>query len=180
MIRKSIKRICDDYENIENYDKAIADTENIWICHHRMECIETGAVVNSSRQDLIDRGIYWHRPADELIFLIDSEHRALHSRNLTDETKEKLSKVSKGKSKSEEWKRKIADAHKGLLKSEETCRKISESKKGQKPWNIGLPSLAKGTHWYNNGVKSVMAFECPDGFKPGRLVKNIGENRNER
>lgn len=26
-----------------------------------------------------------------------------------------------------------------------------------------------GMHWYTNGVKQVLAFECPEGFKLGKL-----------
>ena len=28
----------------------------------------------------------------------------------------------------------------------------------------------KGRKWFNNGVKNVRAFECPEGFSPGRLL----------
>ena len=27
----------------------------------------------------------------------------------------------------------------------------------------------KGMHWYNNGVKSILAKTCPEGFVKGRL-----------
>lgn len=40
--------------------------------------------------------------------------------------------------------------------SEETKRKMRESRKGH--------------HWWNNGIISKFAFECPDGFVPGRLT----------
>jgi hypothetical protein len=26
-----------------------------------------------------------------------------------------------------------------------------------------------GKHWYNNGKESVLDYECPEGFSPGRL-----------
>ena len=35
---------------------------------------------------------------------------------------------------------------------------------------IGNKSLT-GRHWYNNGTTNVAAFECPDGFVPGKLPK---------
>ena len=25
--------------------------------------------------------------------------------------------------------------------------------------------------WYNDGVNNIMTFECPEGYKPGRLYK---------
>ena len=39
----TVKRFCNDYSKIENYDKAIADTTQTWEVHHKMELIETGA-----------------------------------------------------------------------------------------------------------------------------------------
>lgn len=99
--KNTVKRYCcEDISKIENYDKAVADTTQTWDCHHRMELTKTGAVVDSSRQDLIDWGIYYNRSADELIFLTHSEHQRLH-------TKGKGS--FKGRSHSEETKRKITE-----------------------------------------------------------------------
>ena len=55
-------------------------------------------------------------------------------RVFTKEHKENLSKSSKGmpKPKSEEYRRKLSDAAKGKKKSDTHCKKISESKKGHK------------------------------------------------
>lgn len=142
------KFCCEDISLIENYDKAIADTTQTWHCHHRLELIETGAVVNSSMQDLKDWGIYYNRPADELIFLTKSEHRRLHSKHkvFTEETKRKISDIKKGrqfteehkkrlsdaaKNRSDEWRRKQSESHKGKghKHSEETIRKMKEARK---------------------------------------------------
>lgn len=51
-----------------------------------------------------------------------------------------------------------------LPKSAEETRKRKESLRGKNTW-------AKGSHWFNNGVIEIMAKECPDGFKKGRLKK---------
>ena len=48
--------------------------------------------------------------------------------------------------------------NKGLPNSIETRKKISDANKGRK--------------WFNDGVKSIMAFECPKGFVKGRLKTN--------
>ena len=55
--------------------------------------------------------------------------------------------------------------------------------KGRTPWNKGgknpkaseynkahgvMPPSQKGKHWYTNGIKNVMALECPEGFVPGK------------
>ena len=62
---KHIKLFCyEDPAKIENYDKAIADTEHIWHCHHRNE-----EIMNCGKKELISKGAYYGRPARELIFL---------------------------------------------------------------------------------------------------------------
>ena len=73
-----LRSYCRNYENIENFDKAVNDTTQIWECHHRLELEKTGGVCDVTKQDLIDWGIYYDRPADELIFLTKAEHRKLH------------------------------------------------------------------------------------------------------
>ena len=125
---------CEDISKIENYDKAIADTTQVWDCHHRLELIATGAVVDSTKQDLKDWDIYYDRPADELIFLTHKEHTALHmkGKTLSEETKRKLSEARKGKKRSEEAKKKISESMKGKLFSEEAKRNMSEAHKGKK------------------------------------------------
>lgn len=69
-----VKRYCrEPLENIENYEAAINDTENIWHCHHRLETDK-----GISRDELITLGLYYDRPASELIFLTKSEHHRIH------------------------------------------------------------------------------------------------------
>ena len=90
MIRKNMKMLCsEDPSLIENYDKAVADTERLWVCHHRLELDEEGKTVHS-KQELIDMGMYWKRPASELIFLTVSDHMALH---MNDDARQKLREV---------------------------------------------------------------------------------------
>lgn len=126
------KFCCEDISKIENYYKAVNDKTQTWDCHHKMELIKTGAVVDSSKQDLIDWGIYFDRPADELIFLTSTEHISLHWKG-----KKGKPGPNKGKHHSEEWNRKISEAKKCKPRSEETRRKLSETHKGQR----------KGQHW---------------------------------
>jgi hypothetical protein len=33
-----------------------------------------------------------------------------------------------------------------------------------------------GMHWYNNGFISILDFECPSGFKLGRLLNASNNN----
>ena len=189
--KRAIKYCKNDISLIENYDKAIADTTQVWHCHHRRETIY-------SRSGLIEIGEYYNRPACELIFLTKSEHMRLHNlgknvsaetrkkiseskngennpmfgKHLSEETRQKLSEARKGKPScmkgkhhSEESRKKIGAARKGKSLSAETRKKMSEANKGKNHWT-------KGTHWYNNGVKCIKAKTCPDGFVPGRIVCN--------
>ena len=200
------KRFCkDDISLIENYDKAIADTTQVWHCHHRRETI-------FSRKDLIEIGEYYNRPACELIFLTPNEHHRLHNigKKVSAETRKKMSESNKGenhplfgkhhsaktrkkmgeskkgennpffgKHHSAETRKMMSEAHKGKHPSEESRKKMSESKKGENHPMFGkhhsaearnkMSEAHKGNHWYNNGVTSILAKTCPEGFVPGML-----------
>lgn len=73
------KKFCkEDISKIKNYDKAIADTTQVWHCHHMTE-----TWWNCSKQDLIDNECYYGRKACELIFLTKTEHNRLHHKGKT-------------------------------------------------------------------------------------------------
>lgn len=132
---KTAKKFCkDDITLIENYDKAISDQTQTYVCHHRLELTLEGEHANSV-QDLIRLDMYYHRPYYELIFLTKSDHYKVHLpyRN-TEEFKRKISESNKGRhwKLSEEAKRNIGKAKKGRKKTDEHKRKISESEKGKK------------------------------------------------
>lgn len=111
-----VKKYCSEpIELIENYDKAVSDTER-WDCHHRWE-----TDFGYSVEELIEIGEYYGVSADKLIFLTVSEHTKLHieknghiflGRHHTEETKEKLREFRLGKHTphSEETKRKMSVA----------------------------------------------------------------------
>lgn len=177
------KAFCrEDLSLIENYDKAIADTTQVWHCHHRRESIY-------SKNDLIEISEYYNRPACELIFLTPFEHIRLHQlgKKVSAETRQKLSEAHTGKQScmngkhlSEEHKLKISEALKGENSqwfgkhhSEETRKRISEALKGKQvseETRQKFSEARKGKHWYNNGVTSILAKTCPEGFVPGRIV----------
>lgn len=132
---------CENISNIENYEQAVADKEHMWDCHHRGEILPCGRY---SRDSLKKFGLYWNRPAHELIFLTHSEHRVLHNKGNKNmfgkyhsvETRRKMSDAQSGeknhnfgKKFSEEHRRKLSEAKKGKPRSEETRRKISETLK---------------------------------------------------
>lgn len=113
------------------------------------------------------------------------------SHPMSEKTKKILAKINKGNKHclgykhSEEAKRKISNAHKGHHLSEETKQKISKTLKGRprqykhseetrKKMSLaikGKNTWARDSHWYNNGIVSVMTYECPEGFIPGRLYR---------
>lgn len=141
-MKHNFKFYCKDYENIENYYKAKADDFVGWVCHHRKG-------VDIPTEKLIALGMYYNRPADELIFLTRSEHHYLHK------------KGKKRKPMSDEAKIKLSISLKGRPVSEEHRKKLSEAAKGKH----------KGMHWYNNGKECKFCYECPPGFIPGRIKK---------
>lgn len=93
---RNVKEFCKEFEKIENYQEAASSLE-IWDCHHRNEID-----MNLSRQELIDRDLYYNRPASELVFLTHRDHRSLHGKG---------NKNMLGKKHSIETKKKMSDAH---------------------------------------------------------------------
>lgn len=120
MINKDLRQLrmfCKDFTEIENYDKAVADTTQKWECHHRLEFTINGEVAHS-KDELKRLGMYYHRPYFELIFLPAKEHRFLHlsARDRKDINK-KISTTLKGHSFSEESRKKISKAVKAKWQS---------------------------------------------------------------
>lgn len=163
MISKEIIKFCSDYTKIENYEKAVNDETQVWVCHHRLE---TCKYKDRTRKEWIRRdenvpmkelkalGLYYNRPPEELIFMTNDEHTTHHllGHDVSEETREKLRKHNLGRKHTEETKRKLSEMFKGVKKppfSEEHKRKISLARKG-KPnlknrgrshpaWNKGIP-----------------------------------------
>ena len=177
---------CSDIENVENFEKAKADNFIGWDCHHRLETHNSDGerrLVDITQAELIALGMYYNRPAEELIFMTTKEHKILHSKGKhpSEETKKKLSEVKKGKKMSEEARRKNSESHKGnnyhLGKhhSEEAKRKMSEAWDYDKHFTEEarkkLCKARKWKHWYNNGKINIIANECPPGFMPGMLKR---------
>ena len=138
------KQYCKEPEKIENYEAAKKDNFRGWECHHRLETHTPDGkrrLVDITWKELKALGLYYNRPAEELIFLTSREHNAFN----------------KGKHHTEETKKKLRKANKGKPKSEETRKRMGEAKKGM--------------HFFNNGKINIRAKECPQGFVPGMLRK---------
>ena len=61
-------------------------------------------------------------------------------------------------------KQKISNANKGNKHSEQTKKNWSAIRKGRP----GIDNNS-GRSWFNNGVRSVLRYECPEGYVKGRL-----------
>ncbi len=133
--KRTVKKFCsEDISRIENYSKAIADTTQMWACHHRLETHNSDGerrIVNLTREELKALDMYYNRAPSELIFMTVSEHKSLHMKGKFN--------ISAGKM-TEETKRKISEANKGYKHSEEAKRKMSEARKGK-------TGATKGRHW---------------------------------
>ena len=195
-MRHKFEKYCKEYENIENYQKAKADNFKGWCCHHRLETHNSDGerrLVDITVEELQALGMYYHRPASELIFLTVSEHSSLHDEGVnhpfygkhhSDNARNKMSESRKGKPKTEEWRKRIGESNKGKKMSEEARRKVSEARKGKHLSEEHKKKLsevnkgntyAKGMHWYNNGKENKYCYECPEDFTPGRLFTNINK-----
>lgn len=112
---------CRHPEKIENYDKAEADTTQVWEVHHRLESCFT-------QKFLKEMNLYYDVEPEALIFLTRAEHSKIDSRN------KRMSEAMKGKKHSEETKRRMSENRKGRKRmpfSKEWKAKLSENKKGR-------------------------------------------------
>ena len=123
----------EDISKIKNYDKAIADTTQVWHCHHMTE-----TWWHCTRKELIENECYYHRKACELIFLTPEEHRRLHMKGVT---------------LSEETKKKISATLTGRTLSEDTRKKMSESQKGRNTWIKGRTLSAEHRRKLSEAMK---------------------------
>ena len=108
-MKHEFEKYCKDYENIENYQKALADNFKGWDCHHRLETHTSDGErreVDITRKELVALDMYYNRPSDELIFMKHGEHSILHNegeknsmdgKHHSEETKKKMSEARKGK-----------------------------------------------------------------------------------
>ena len=75
---KYAKSYCsEDISLIENYNQAISDQIRMWEIHHRRESDSEGRTLFTCKQ-LIEMDLYYHRPANELIFVTRSMHKKIH------------------------------------------------------------------------------------------------------
>ena len=103
---------------------------------------------------------------ENLIFLSVSEHNKVHANDRRGDYWDRVSKsmsIAKtgeknamyGKKHSAETKEKMSKSQLGHFVSDESREKMSLKKKGR--------------HWFNDGVHSVLTYECPPGYTCGRI-----------
>ena len=177
MIRPDVNvYCCEDISTIENYDKAIK-AKSTWDIHHKREITE-----NKSKQQLIDEGLYFNRPANELIFLSRKEHNRIHREHNPQAL--------------ENWLKAGADANKGRQKTDKEKQQISETLKEyfktHHPGNYGRPatdefkqklSLIMKTKYENGEINfsDEARKACSEAGKRTAKIKKcyIDENGNE-
>lgn len=144
----------DSISQIRNYEQAINDKDNMWECHHILELHPDGTERFTS-QSLISLNLYYNRPAEELIFIKQSEHRSIHMSNriVTKETRNKLSNSRQGMKFSKEHKDNLSKSLKGNTNSKGSTRsefgiKFFEHYGIYKSDDIKL--YDREYHWYKN------------------------------
>lgn len=126
----------EDISKIENYEQAVNDKDNQWDCHHRAEILPCGVY---SRENLKKVGLYWNRPASELIYIRHDEHMALHTRNRKPETIRRIAEKKMGKPRDLETRRKISESYPRKKKVEMTRRSDGYIRE--------FPSMGEAARW---------------------------------
>ena len=163
MISKNAKYFCsEDVSNIENYEEAVNSPEK-WHCHHRLELDENGHRLNT-REELKEKGLYFNRPASELIFLKATDHLKLH---MSDEQKERISNVQLKLWKKPSRKRKVRDkfANKRengeFLTNIEQMRSDEDYREYQKQYkHIWYTTLALFAFLYGGDSPNLKSLKC--------------------
>lgn len=177
---KSLVIYCnEDVSLIENYYKALNSPEDYDV-HHRLE-LDTGTYISSD--ELIKRGLYYDRPAKELILLPHGEHTKIHASFGFPNKSKRISEKRKGHIVTQETRDKIRQSrllHNSLLTeeewkkeyacSEETRRKISEKNKGRIPPKMSDESKQKHREalikmWQNPEYKARVSKKVSEGVK---------------
>lgn len=177
---KSVKRFCcENISLIENYEKALNDESQTWDCHHRNEIL-----LNKTKSELKNLGLYWNRPANELIFLTHSDHMSLHNSGNRNPMYGNGELISGDK----HWLKNKGYLIKGEKNgfynhhhTEESKKKMSEKKKGvkQKPrgeeYRQNLSKSLKGKMAGDKHPQYGWKWVCTDNEKPKKIPPELVE-----
>ena len=138
MISRNVKKYCcEDPSLIENYELALKDKANEWDCHHKLEIHSD---YRNTPDDLIMMGLYYNRPACELIFLRKGNHTSSHNKGVkkSETHKKNLSKARTGlhnkvkrKPLTEEQKYNISNGTKKAMDNDELRKHLSYKAKAR-------------------------------------------------
>lgn len=140
------KKYCsEDLSLIENYELAVNDHTQTWHCHHRGEVLPCGRF---SPNDLNKFGLYYNRPASELIFLTKAQHTRLHksgvlSGPLSEDHKKAISEALRGIPKSEEHRAKLSKKILQFTKSGEFIREWPSLNEAELELGIAHTNISK-------------------------------------
>lgn len=169
---KTCRQYCTNVENVENYDKVIKNPELIWVLHHRKE-IENGHTIYTHDQ-LLELNLYYHRPANELIFLTYNEHKKLHMNTVEEKEKQRLAHVNLQKG--------DKNPFYGKKHTNETKIKISNAAKkriGNKNPFYGKEHSEKTKDLISNGLKGKFAGKNNPNYKKGKWYKKYNMTQQE-
>ena len=136
---------CESLELVESYAAAKADEFQGWDIHHRGEILPCGRF---STDDLKKFGLYWNRPASELIWLRHDEHIAMHSagnshakgnkqpnkvKHLSEETRQKISSSVRKRFADQAFKQKVTEA---ATAPEVIAKRVASWKKTVSSWTL--------------------------------------------
>lgn len=152
--------------------------------------------INKKFTSLTQKGLLWcyHKdthqlkrfkldkiPVDYILGLPPEYKSPTKGKSMSEESKQKLSQSKKGKYLGKKWFNDgnieilVYNCPEGFIEgrlpfNEETKKNISKSLIGKKLSQNSKDKISKsskGKHAYNNGIITIKAYECPNGFKPG-------------
>ena len=122
---------CETVDQIEGYISEEKRTVKT-VIHHRLESHDESGTLRTrflSMQQLKDTGLYYNRPASELIWMTESAHKSLHQKDLSyKENLQKMSKKNIGRKVSDVQKNKLREKAIGRKHTAETKAKLNASK----------------------------------------------------
>jgi len=156
-------------EDIETKEFDTKKEAKIWMNERETHYISLlKPAYNTAPGGLGHTGVPWTEERRENFKkLMSGEHNPNFGKNLSNETKQKLSDALKGRTISEETRKKTSETLKGVLKTEETRRRMSESQKGR--------SMPKG----ENSKKSVKIHQFDESGGFLREFGSIADAANE-
>lgn len=129
MDRKIWHSYCKNLEAIENFELASA-AESGYVIHHRLETHTSDGVkraVALTSSELKALGMYYDRPAEELIFMTHGEHRLLHNNDAVRLQRMRATMHSSEYRNNGMWKKGQEAWNKGLSMKDESRQKVKES-----------------------------------------------------